>query len=242
MKYFVLIVFALLANAAKAQGYLPILTEGKVWNCVDYNDCQEKNRFSMEVCGDTAAYGYDCKKIYFYRDIERTQRMKFVYKAYEEGGRLYALEPGEDVTNRNYDTPCLLCDFNLEVGDSAWFSHVTKVDTIEVRGVQRKRITLQYPLDFGIWVEGIGPFVSSWPSNVEKPTCHLFYYIESCYENGELIFTRDDFFAPAVSAGISGVAADEAFDGRIYDLSGRIVEQPMAKGIYIRNGRKFVWR
>lgn len=166
----------------------------------------------------------------------------FNYLVLEQDGRLYCLEPTE-YSAGVYDTPRLICDFNLEVGDSAWYSHVTKVDTIEVRGVQRKRITLKDSRNFSIWVEGIGPLISGWPSDEPLPSNgHLFDIIESCYENGELIFTRDDFFAPAVSAGISSVVADEAFDGRIYDLSGRVVEQPSANGIYIRNGRKMVWR
>ena len=35
------------------------------------------------------------------------------------------------------------------------------------------------------------------------------------------------------------VAAGEKADGRIYDLSGRVVSQP-AKGLYIKGGKKYL--
>lgn len=198
--------------------------------------------FTLEVRGDSVAYDMSCKKVYCSTPPESERPKDFTYLAFEQDGRLYCLEPTEYHT-AVYDTPRLLCDFHLEVGDSAWYSHVTKVDTIEVRGVQRKRITLKDARNFAVWVEGIGPLKNGWPTDVPQASDgHICDLIDSCYENGELIFTREDFFAPAVSAGISSLTADETFDGRIYDLSGRIVEQPRANSIYFRNGRKFVQR
>lgn len=51
------------------------------------------------------------------------------------------------------------------------------------------------------------------------------------------IITWDEY-----SAGVSTVEADVPADGAVYDLHGRRVASPDRKGVYIRNGRKFVVR
>ena len=42
------------------------------------------------------------------------------------------------------------------------------------------------------------------------------------------------------TAGMSGIITDSDSDGYIYDLQGRRVTTPVQKGIYIRNGKKFI--
>lgn len=128
---------------------------------------------------------------------------------------------------------------NLNVGDSAWNSVVTKVDTIEVRGITRRRIFIgDSKLD--IWVEGIGAYCDGWPSSL--PRHNAYDCILACYENGELIFTQEDFFAPAVTTGISLTETTQKADDAIYDLQGRRVDKPTSNNIYIQRGRKFVQR
>jgi hypothetical protein len=44
----------------------------------------------------------------------------------------------------------------------------------------------------------------------------------------------------SVITGINGVMQQVTYDDRIYDLSGRRLSQEPEKGIYIRNGMKFM--
>lgn len=231
MKHILFILFSLMGTYVSAQEFLPVLTEGKVWHYRD--SLASKNRdFTLEVRGDTVDNGRNCKKLY-YESGSCTTR-------YEEDGRLFCFEPENEYSDV-FDTPCLICDFNLEVGDAAWKGQVMRVDTIEVRGVQRKRIVVSDVCPQVIWVEGIGSYTNEWPSVLPMPTNgHVMTFITECYENGELIFTKDDFFAPAVSTGIGTVTIEKKDEGRIYDLTGRPVSRFPVKGIYIQNGKKLV--
>lgn len=235
MKHLLLSLFVLLVPGAKAQTFLPILTEGKVWHYCDSTIFGSK-AFTMEVRGDTVVSGKNCKKLY-YNDWHCTARL-------EEDGRLYCFEPKDEEPEEHEmpwpacDTLRLICDFNLEVGDEAWDEHVIRVDTIEVRGVRRKRIVVSDVFPQVIWVEGIGSYTNEWPSTEPKPTNgHIVTFIEECYENGELVFTKDDFFAPAVTTGIRSAEVTKKGSGKYYDLSGRPVNSPAAKGIYITDGK-----
>lgn len=235
MKYLLVIFLALFGNNAKAQDFLPILAEGRSWQCRD-SSFMRGGSFTVEVAGDTLAYGYSCKKI-------RYKKSGYIELALEENGRLYRLEPENENDQEVCNTPTLICDFNLNIGDTAWEEEITKVDTIEVRGVKRRRISTDgdyWPRP--IWVEGIGSYTDGWYSTMPRTVSHLFSYIEACYDNGELIFTKDDFFAPSVTAGISNIESAIKHNGQTYDLSDRRIDNPIAKGVYIKDGRKYVKR
>lgn len=63
------------------------------------------------------------------------------------------------------------------------------------------------------------------------------YNVTAVYDKGESAFS-----APAsadVTTGVTKVTS-EAASGHVYDLQGRRVEHPVAPGIYIKNGKKFV--
>lgn len=65
MRYILPFLLLLLSMNAKAQDYLPVLTEGKVWNCV-YKTLamawagQEPDKFEISVSGDTLVNGRVC--------------------------------------------------------------------------------------------------------------------------------------------------------------------------------------
>ena len=46
--------------------------------------------------------------------------------------------------------------------------------------------------------------------------------------------------APTSASGIEGVAATTKGDNRVYNLMGVECHAPLAPGIYIRNGKKFI--
>lgn len=239
MRYIILIILAFAANTLNAQTFLPFLNEGKKWVFADVEivgqKYDEQEVYTKQVDGDSIAYGLPCKRL----SCEREDRDFITYGvAYEEDGRLYTFE--EDYYGSYNFVPVLICDMNLAVGDSAWKGHVAKVDTIEVRGVTRRRITIDQWGQKEIWVEGIGSSTDDWPT---YRAVHCAYsYIRECYDNGELVFTEDDFFADPVTNGITTPSMPYSKDNRVFDLQGRRVEKPLAGGIYVRHGRKFVQR
>lgn len=239
-----LTIFSLMGIQVHAQNsFLPVLTEGKVWYCAQtYYTADFDLPFTMTVCGDTIAGEQTCKKLCFeYGRSEGYPELTVIHgneAAWEDDGALYYW--GWDDESEDY-APLQVCNFGLNVGDDAWNSKVVKVDTIEVRGVQRRRLTLDYVPDI-VWVEGIGVNIDKWPRLCEEvvPSDFLWNRVDSCYEDGKLIFTKEDFFAPAVTNGISTAKSATTDDDRIYDLSGRRIECPNAKGIYIKKGRKIL--
>lgn len=230
MKQLLLLLLSAFATTASAQSFLPILSEGKTWQFVFRHGDDEPRIYTGTVDGDTIVGERNCKRIRFglYSDA-----------AFEEDGRLYCFGPESyDDYSTDYTFPELICDFNLQVGDSAWYTHVSRVDTIEVRGVQRRRIVLDD--DWAVWVEGIGVNWEGWPSYKPVPTSshHVETTIDSVYENGVLVFTKEDFHAPAISTAIREIDAAPARSGQMYDLSGRAIPEARKNEIYIQDGRK----
>lgn len=62
-------------------------------------------------------------------------------------------------------------------------------------------------------------------------------HIIACYENGKLVFDENCFTSKTVA--IDGIQMDAQQNGKVYDLSGRMVSGKR-KGVYILNGHKYV--
>ncbi len=69
-----------------------------------------------------------------------------------------------------------------------------------------------------------------------EPTSEKVAGFTAVAKNGVTIWG----YKPIESTGIRDVKAGLQQDDRIYDLSGRLVTTPLRKGIYIRNGKKYV--
>jgi len=158
--------------------------------------------------------------------------------------------------------------FNLEVGDSIfkhypsgekfdlWFYPVSAKNTFSLNGQTYKRWIIQsrVPLtraerDTGlhdIIIEGIGnTFGAFGYLNLSEADNGVIFFeprLFEVYENGELIFTYDDFFTGLENAGMSEMDIPDEEDNSIYDLLGRKLSQKPEKGIYICNGKKYIAR
>lgn len=239
------ILLSLIVRAASAQELLPILSEGKSWRCaeIEYVGQEEPEAtYTYFVSGDTHVNGSSYVRLGFKHETSESIKVDTTTVYYntiglEKDGVLYCFEKDEEDPTVTHQI--VICDMNLHVGDKVWNNqYVTQVDTIEVRGVQRRRIVLNTPLD--VWVEGIGSHTDGWPSAL--PRHNAYDCILACYENGKLIFTEDDFFAPAVSTGISTTERLPRPGSAVYDLQGRRVSGKLSRGIYIRDGHKFAIR
>lgn len=232
---------------------LPILCDGRSWvwdsGMMDIDklvgDDYRHYLIYSEVVGDTIVDGMTLKK------IERRTDSPTLHVGYllmkEEAGVLYEYQ--EDIEwpeelKEYYRAPGLypILDMSMREGDKSGDVSVTKVDFVEdSAGNMRKRIILNN-IDDAYWVEGIGLSRDLYvltPSQFPRPTCGPAKMLE-CRQDGELIFTEDDFKKP--SAGIGDIQPDDhdAGDDAFYDLNGNKAIYTEPGRIYIHKGRKTI--
>lgn len=241
MRIFIFILCAIFANLAKAQHYLPMLTDGKEWHCMEDVKCSlHDGSFPLviKVLGDTIVDGNKYKAISkeYTDSIPDALKRQYFYLAYEQDAKVYEY----DAKSKESD---ILLDFSLHEGDVATErgDTIAEVDTIYCYGQFRRRLRLSntYLTEDHYWVEGIG--CNKDDGLVRMPLMSYSHEsrIVACYDNGQLIFDEDCFNSPASS--IKAVNVDSAYDGKMYDLSGKAVPNGF-KGVCIRNGRKFIKR
>ena len=165
--------------------------------------------------------------------------------AYEEDGKLYAYAYEGGLTG-NRDTPILLMDFTLSKGDSKHDEYeeydVLDVDFVMLGGVSRRRLKINGGSNEGhytYWIEGIGATEDNWLTAVPRPTNGQRVMLESCYENGTLIFENSEI-PDDMKSSITSVRTTKAMDGKEYDLSGCTISGSRHAGVVIKNGKKIL--
>jgi hypothetical protein len=222
-----------------AQRNLPLLEDGKRWE-IKWAGAGLEYYYTNEITGDTIINDVS------YRILDES----FLR---EDDSKVYIWE--------KYDErEIVLYDFDLKEGDLFEDYVVLCVDTIVVHGISRKRIGLSdnYYIDLYqkylgdkydekdpmcwlvCWVEGIGSQYS--PSHyfdwqIAGPSCRTM----KCVINDICMFTYDDFFAKPVSS-ISNPVSSISVSNAVYDLQGRRVQTPQRGGLYIKDGRKLIYR
>ena len=234
--------------AAAQENYKPMLVEGRSWLfrdnfCGPYDNWDKYQDYTLTVCGDTVNEGIKCKKLCLEYVGERYPLISYAdtRSYFEKDGCLYGFF-GCDRDNK----AAVLLNFNVKVGDwSIDARHVTKIDTIQVKGRKYKRITFERC--FGdaqlpaVWVEGIGYNFDCYMECTIRPTMKMRTCIIACYENGECIFEWDDFFAESISVGISNTETDgKQPQQKMYDLTGKTLKTPRKGEVYIKDGKKYV--
>ncbi len=153
-----------------SQSYIPMLQSGSQWNVLrdGANPTHYTEIYKVDI--DTIIDAKLCKKIVSSRDSSSSAVYNFSCYMYE------------DTTTRkiyNFDSQFnqkFYFDFNVQVGDSLFIAAplyefescdtfiVSQVSTIEIGGVNRKRITLSYfsnsteYTNADVWIEGIGSY------------------------------------------------------------------------------------
>ena len=160
---------------------------------------------------------------------------------YEESGKVYVWEGPESP-----EIFSLMLDFNMEKGDMTMgdLDKVKYKDVVNAWGEERSRIVFGSKDAKGIpmiWVEGVGSSIDFYFTHWALPTGGIsIRYLLECYENGRLIFTRDDF-AKNLPTGVAANVADVPnVDTRTFDLSGRRIYSPKSGEIYIMSGEKHI--
>lgn len=250
MRNVVLLFMILFSTFLFSQDYLPILSDGKTWNCayMSWFSPEGLDVYYTATVGEDTIYDNQIwRKVYFKADKEGYDDC---YMLHEEDGKLY-VHFGDDKENKKI----LLIDFNLKKGEEAeilpLYSNLKKgyktqtfkrtiqdVDTINVDGILHKRITININSDGkrDCWVEGIGSNCTTWMTDFPKPTSSGYWVLGSCFYDGHE-FTLDDFQAKPVT-GIKNVTIDKSKEDVMYDLFGRKITTPQKNKIVISNGRK----
>jgi hypothetical protein len=178
----------------------------------------------------------------------------------------YTEEDGRVYLHRNSQQKALLYDFTLKVGDSLRVNNsitqkVIEVDTILVRDRYRRRLYLletgrsqQWPdknyQTVVIWVEGVGSVWGLVQSHHDFQTLGGYELFSTLSEDGNLMFTNDDFYADPVhyvsptEDGIDSPLCTPRLRSQdmLFDLQGRLLKDVPQQGIYIKDGKKRVVR
>ncbi len=238
MKYFftTLLIFASLSVGAR--DYLPVLTEGKVWNCIFFCGFNEQKAygFQIKVDGDTIVGNRTCKRIRveYPKTSEYMMYQSYTTAAYEENHKVYAFKYSDD-------SETLLMDFNMKKGDVLYESaSVFDDDSVEIDGIKRKRILLDES-GCNCWIEGIGATSEVWATLVPMPTNGVSQYMESCYENGKCIFKNENL-PDFVVSGIKNVDMPKNIGNKneVYNIMGCKVTDESSHGVFIKNGKKII--
>lgn len=213
MKKIILTLLGLLimtsASAASQTTFMPVLSEGKSWEVAtvswDYENFPNSNDttgyYTVSVCGDTIVNNLACKKIEIVANNNSQSSRTAI--AYEEDGKVWNVrEDGELV---------LIFDIGLHESDLIDPGHVLQEDYISVKGINRKRLLIDSGIDSDDYcyyvVEGIGISTDEWIPNLGVGFENEYAIMLSCKENGEIVFTREDFskqddYVPLVREGV----------------------------------------
>ena len=187
--------------------YRPMLKDGKVWSLNNISYFRSYN-LCLSIVGDTIVDGEQCYRM----DYLMTDLASGNIISRSVGGAF--LEKDKKVYERSGNVWKLLYDFTLEKGDVRNLNAYTKQEVIDtdeifVNGAAFRRLTLKESYDYkgdtataiGYWVEGIGgSFGFLNPNGWTAPGTYSSHLV-SCYEDGECIFTADDFQVSTVNSG-----------------------------------------
>ena len=201
----------LMITSASAQesGFIPVLSEGKSWEVAtiktsNYNDTT--GYYNVYVGDDTIVNNLACKKIEIVPKDNLHQAKTNV--AYEEDGKVWYVKDSGEMQ--------LIYDIGLKVNDmiSGYYyrCYVVYEGLVRVKGDFRKRLVIDTGFEnvgyYFYFVEGVGisSDIGYYPrlgiGDDSEYTCML-----SCSDNGETIFTQEDFekenvYVPLVREGV----------------------------------------
>ncbi|GEM_PF-1712283 len=262
MKNILLILLALTSFCrVDARDYLPVYTEGKVWNYSYYKMVDgevQKAEYQRYVDKDTIIDGKNCK-IILSRKMKDDYNIHYLEDkevVYESDKKIYSVYYWV-IGGPQFE---LRLDFNLESGDHFKIYdyypidfYVSSTDSVIGGDIKRKRIKLAFGdnwdckgEDADCWIEGVGTTLTTWLENtLARPTCTkpedmVIARFDSCYDGGVCIYKSDEQ-PPTLSdftSAIVSVTADRLSDKKMYNLSGQQVGKDY-KGIVIQGGKKF---
>jgi len=215
--------------------YSPLLKDGKKWS-YDLWRGLERVSFHLFLDGDTTIADKRCLKLY--EQYEKHESVaSYVGAFYEEGRQVYFCQAGKSELWLYYD-------FSFNKGETFYLGEMVVLEnSMMVFCGKERHVTYMKSNDnsyAAVWIEGIGSI-----ARLDTPVIVMGNEAElkSCIEDGVEIFKSDDYTKVMnfVKSGISNINVN---DGRLssisFDLSGRRLNTQPQRGLYIREGRKYV--
>lgn len=234
-------------------------TEGKTWNYILFNVENEdlpEVPYSYVVRGDTIVDDIAYKKVYYQKNntdslaFMMRERESKVYKLYPnkeeflffDFGRAdvglvhhWTSEEGSEITNwMIYAIDAIQVDSNIFRRYCCCQQYSkTELNTIDEEYAQK---------DY--WVEGIGSArygieADGLELSVRLPG--ISEYFVSCYDNGECVFTAEDFMKLSYTTDVKKVMSNVLRDETFYDLQGHKLQRAPQRGAYILGGKKYIF-
>ena len=231
--------FAAFASQDGGEDYHPFVVEGKIWYCTEENDAGDSFKLDYMISGDTIINGYACKKL-----LSRRERGRKDFNWYFECG---LMEQGKRVFKVYKDRIITLYDFSMEVGDFFDYKNYRAlVESIEtwvtpqgreykmwiIKAIESDRHGFFY---YDVWIERIGGY-----SKPFRPFYEVFadssfgVGVDRCIENGEILYDSGE------ANGVPSATVQDRQDAPCFDLQGRRLNGVPQRGMYIRDGRKYV--
>lgn len=184
--FLTIMLFFSTANIFCQEAYKPLLTEGKIWEVATTNTSptdHEDGVSYITLYGDTIICDHACKIL-----VHTNNENIWKYVLWEDNKTIYYYDESAKIF-------LPLMDFNLHEGDKVGDrGHVLWEDYVEVNNITYRRLSIgnegKVPLVY--WIEGIGASKDYWITLFDK---HIgeYNYMTKCKENGECIFTQEDF-------------------------------------------------
>ena len=252
-KAYVALVLVLLTVLACRAEYLPILEKGRSWIV----GCAEEHYGDLSYVEIKVTYASHFNGRKYKLDIFSVENEGGNWVEGEHTGEFWAVEEEGVIYNLDLETgeKNEILSLALQPGDftSAYGHDGLTVEArmeMEVAGQIR---TCIYAGDFTMsrraWIiEGIGASVSVWQSTL-IPTSpdwtYKYTYMVECRQDGEVIFTEDDFTRLPVPGtdSVSTLADPMDFPNHVItDITGIPLTNPIPGKICIRDGKKILLR
>ena len=241
-----------LVGWAQGGNYRPMLVEGRIWNTIERESVWNEEKMIYEI-GDTiyVSYKVDGSTAYNGKDcfsIKRTERWpnhsinESILYMYEQDKKVYQ--------SYNVDWR-LMFDYELNMGNRMFGISgplLSQVDTISICNHEYRRSLFDDSPQHYCWIEGIGD-ISFGPVNMfTLPVFTESGYssariniLSSVYDGDECIFSGEEYWK-LISADVETIIASgiQISSTAFFDLHGRRLAAPPAKGVYIQGGRKRV--
>ena len=243
-------IVSLFVGSASAQGinYHPFVEEGKIWHMQgSLGSPDSYYNFDYFITGDTVISRHNCKKFYVYNELN-SNKTEYKMAVYETEARVYFIPKG-DVNS------CLLYDFRIPVGDEVVINEVVHPErNIWIKNNEDRYFYINGTMKLGLlvnrvadtdndvssknlpsgwWIEGVG-------SELGPLNTWLFDGMGSplfikCEVNGNTIFDRHEFVTH-----VTAITRSKFNTKIVFDLTGRRLNSVPEKGMYIKDGKKWL--
>ena len=263
MKYALFIFLLITSPCVRAQSdiktYRPFVEEGKEWTVGYYRyfDSEPFRYIDFVLSGDTIIADIACKKMleHYYSADGTDEQVAYAGALTETGGRVFFYPPSSTVSGLIYDftssTGNVLTLMDAARQTPSVSASGVEAHVIDERYVENGRsrlhcISIQDDYDtertdvltYTLWIDGIGG-IKGPLSNCHTNTQGLGAVLISCRVDDREIYNEEQnptHVVHDILSGVSFTTIHQSVNSKFFDLSGRRLAAPPARGAYIKDG------